>query len=121
MQLSAERFEAFRSVVADVYELSTTSDGRLVRDVEEELEGVVIERVMGGTQSSAIEPTLKLHAGDRFSVAGRREQVIQRANDILGPECADSSHTNLIAEARALRGQAICTVISDRSPVPHIS
>ncbi|HXW92862.1 MAG TPA: aspartate-alanine antiporter [Terriglobales bacterium] len=122
-QPSAGQFEAFRRVVARVYEVSIASDGRLVRDVEKELEGVVIERVVRGTQSISVEPTLKLHAGDHVAVAGRRGQVIHRADVTLGPEMADPSGVEFVAETRdvvvtshTIAGRTIHEVVSTVDP-----
>jgi AspT/YidE/YbjL antiporter-like protein len=64
------------------------------------MSGVVIERVIRGEESVAVEPSLTLKPGDRVAVAGRRNEVIQQVNVILGPESADSSDVNLVAEVR---------------------
>jgi AspT/YidE/YbjL antiporter-like protein len=47
-----------------------------------------------------VGPDVKLQPGDRVAVAGLRGAVIQRADDLLGPETADASGMDLIAEMR---------------------
>jgi aspartate-alanine antiporter len=99
-QLPAGQFEAFRAIVARVHVVSAGCDGRTVQELEAQMSGVVIERVIRGEESVAVEPNLTLKPGDRVAVAGRRNEVIQQVNVILGPETADSSDVNLVAEVR---------------------
>lgn len=99
-QLPEGQFDAIRGVVARVYEVRETSGTRIVRELEQEMNGVVIERVVRGATALAVEPTLQLQAGDRVAIAGRRVEVIERVEKTLGPEIADSTGMDLIAEAR---------------------
>ena len=73
--------------------------------------GVVIERVMRGDKSVAVEPSLSHRPGDRTAVTGRRSQVVPQVDAILGPESADSSDMNLIAEVlgNPARSETPCT------------
>jgi aspartate-alanine antiporter len=98
-QLSAGQFAALRNLDVRVYQVSAGS-GRTVGDLEEEMGGVVIEQVVRETSSVAVEPTLALKVGDRVAVAGQRGEVIKRVNVVLGPESADCSGIDLVAEAR---------------------
>lgn len=99
-QLSAGQFTALRNLDMRVYQVSPDSAGRTVSELEEEMGGVVIEQVVRETSSVAVEPTLALKVGDRVAVAGHRGEVIQRVNIVLGPESADCSGIDLIAETR---------------------
>jgi aspartate-alanine antiporter len=98
-QLPEGQFNAIRGFVARVYEVRHASGGRIVRELENEMNGVVIERVVRGATALAVEPTLQLQAGDRVAVAGRRMEVIERVEKMLGPEIADSG-IDLVAEVR---------------------
>jgi aspartate-alanine antiporter len=98
--LAPGQFEALRAVVARVHRVGPIAAGRTVRELEEKMDGVVIEYAVRAGQSIVVEPNLILEMGDRVAVAGRRGQVIQRVDDILGPESADSSGIDFIAEVR---------------------
>ena len=99
-QLPEGQVNAIRGFVARVYEVRHASGIRIVRELEKEMNGVVIERVVRGATALAVEPTLQLQAGDRVAVAGRRVEVIERVEKTLGPEIADSSGMDLVAEVR---------------------
>ena len=98
-QLPEGQVNAIRGFVARVYEVRHASGIRIVRELEKEMNGVVIERVVRGATALAVEPTLQLQAGDRVAVAGRRMEVIERVEKMLGPEIADSG-IDLVAEVR---------------------
>jgi len=111
-RLPEGHFDAIRGVVARVYEVKPTSGGRIVRELEREMNGVVIERVVRGATALAVEPMLQLQAGDRVAVAGRRVEVIEHVEKMLGPETADSSGMDLIAE--------VCdTVVTNKNLADH--
>lgn len=97
-QLPAGQFKALPAVVARVYQINRSS-GR-VRDLEQQMDGVVIQQVVRGSNALAVQPELQLQPGDRVAVSGQRGQVIQQVEEILGPESTDSSGMNLIAEMR---------------------
>jgi aspartate-alanine antiporter len=99
-QLPPGQFEALRGVIVRVHVINSKSSGRTVQELEEELVGVVIEQVVRGGESIAVEPSLSLREGDRVAVTGRRSQVIEKVEPVLGPESIDSSAMNLIAEVR---------------------
>jgi aspartate-alanine antiporter len=99
-ELPAGQFKALPAVVARVYQLHPRSGGRRVQELERQMDGVVIQQVVRGATALAVEPGLTLQAGDRVAVSGRRGQVIQKIEEILGPESADSSGMDLIAEVR---------------------
>jgi putative transport protein len=122
-QLAAGQVEALRRVVARIHEIAPAAAERSVADLERAMNGVVIEKVMRGAQSIAVEPGLKLQAGDRAAIAGRRELVIDHAETILGPECADASGMELIAEMREvvvtnpkLAGRTIAQILASSDP-----
>ncbi|HET7891374.1 MAG TPA: hypothetical protein VFL34_07610, partial [Candidatus Sulfotelmatobacter sp.] len=122
-QLAAGQFEALRRIVARVHEVGVVATGRTVLDLERELNGVVIEEVLRGTQMIAVEPSLKLQIGDRVAIAGRRELVISHVEHILGPECSDGAGMELIAEMRdvvvtnrQLAGQTIVQILATIDP-----
>ena len=98
--LPAGQFGALPAVVARVYQINSTSGGHMVRELEKQMEGVVIEQVVRGVNALAVEPGLKLQPGDRVAVSGRRGQVLEQVEEILGPESADSSGTDLTGEVR---------------------
>jgi putative transport protein len=98
-QLPRGQFEAIRGVVVRIHIAGPGCAGRSVQELEEQMAGVVIERIMRGDEFVAVEPSLKLQPGDRVAVTGRRRQVIQQVEAILGPESVDSD-MNLIAELR---------------------
>jgi aspartate-alanine antiporter len=99
-QLPEGQFDAIRGVVARVYEISSASGGRAVRDLESQMEGVVIEQVVRGATALAVEPTLQLQPGDRVAVAGKRVEVIQRVEHLLGRESADCADMHLVAQVK---------------------
>lgn len=99
-QLPAGQFRALRGVIARIHEVGSAVVGRTVLELEEQMNNVVIEQVMRGSNSVAVEPSLKLQAGDRVVVVGRRGDVIQRVDGLLGAEIADSSGVELIEELR---------------------
>jgi aspartate-alanine antiporter len=99
-QLPPGQFEALRGVVARVHDVGPAAAGRTVRELEQQMDRVVIERIVRGAGSIAVEPEVKLQAGDRVAIAGLRGPVIQRVVELLGPESADSSGMNLVAELR---------------------
>jgi len=99
-QLPPGQFEALRGVIVRIHVTGPGAAEHTVQELEEQMSGVVIERVMRDSESIPVGPDLKLQAGDRVAVAGRRAHVIQQVHAILGPESADSSDMSLIAEAR---------------------
>ena len=99
-QLPAGQFEAIRAFVARVHEVTPAIGGRTVGELEAEMNGVYIEYIVRGGKSVVVEGSVKLQAGDRVAVAGRRGEVIQRVDDLLGPETADLAGMELIAEMR---------------------
>ena len=121
--MSDGQFDAFRRIVARTHEVSSACDGRLVRDVEQELGGAVIERVTRGAKSISVQPTLMLLAGDHVAVAGRRDQVIHRVEVTLGPEITDSSGIDFAFESRevvvtnhTLAGRTIGEIVATIDP-----
>jgi putative transport protein len=87
------------------------------------MHGVVIEQVMRGAQIVTVEADLKLRIGDRVAIAGRRELVIDHVERILGPESADASGMDLVAEMRdvvvtnrQLAGQTIAQILAAGDP-----
>lgn len=122
-QLPPGQFEAFRRVIPRVYDVSSSAAGRTVREMEEQMDGVVIERVMRGPTSVSVQQALTLEVGDRVVIAGRRDAVIQQVTRVLGPESTDSSGVDFIAEVqdvvvtnRKLAGQTIGDVITKVDP-----
>ncbi len=99
-QPPAGKVEAFRGVVARIHQVGSASIGHSIREIEEQMEGVVVECVVRGATAIVAEPTLKLQAGDRVAIAGRRGEVIEMAQHVLGPESSDSTGINLIADVR---------------------
>lgn len=99
-QLPAGHFKALPAVVARVYQINSKSGGRRVQELEKKMDGVVIEQVVRGATALAVEPGLRLQAGDRVAVSGRRGQVVEQVEEILGPESADSSGMDLTGEVR---------------------
>jgi putative transport protein len=99
-QLPPGQFEALRALAVRIHVVDLEAAGRTVQQLEENMPGVVIERVMRNSESIPVEPELKLRTGDRVAVAGRRAQVIQLADTMLGPESADLSDMSLVAETR---------------------
>lgn len=99
-QLPAGQFGALPAVVARVYQINSRSGGHRVQELERQMDGVVIEHVVRGANALAVEPGLTLRPGDRVAVAGRRGQVVERVQEILGPESADSSGMDLIVASR---------------------
>jgi aspartate-alanine antiporter len=99
-QLPPGQFEALRGVVARVHDVGPAAAGRTVRELEQQMDRVVFERIVRGAGPIAVEPDVKLQAGDRVAIAGLRGPVIQRVEELLGPESADSSGMNLVAELR---------------------
>jgi putative transport protein len=99
-QLPSGQFGALPAVVARVYQINSTSGGHRVQELEQQMDGVVIEHVVRGANALAVKPGLKLQPGDRVAVAGRRGQVVERVQEILGPESADSSGMDLVVESR---------------------
>jgi aspartate-alanine antiporter len=99
-QLPAGQFEAIRAFVARIHEVGSGAAGRTVGELEARMDGVVIEYIVRGGKSVTVGPDVKLQPGDRVAVAGLRGAVIQRADDLLGPETADASGMDLIAEMR---------------------
>lgn len=99
-QLPAGQFKALPAVVARVYQVNSTCGGRGVQELERRMDGVVIEQVVRGATALVVEPSLRLQPGDHVAVSGRREQVAAQLEAILGPEIADSSEMNVIAESR---------------------
>ncbi|HEY1898095.1 MAG TPA: aspartate-alanine antiporter [Terracidiphilus sp.] len=122
-QLAAGQFEALRRVVARIHEIAPAASGRSVGDLEQAMNGVVIEKVIRGTQTVVIEPGLKLQTGDRVAIAGRRELVIDHVERILGPESSDASGLELVAETRDVvvtnpqfAGKTIAQVLAAADP-----
>jgi aspartate-alanine antiporter len=99
-EMPAGQFKALPAVVARVYQINSRSGGHKVRELEQEIDGIVIEQVVRGATALAVQPDLKLQLGDRVAVAGRRGQVVSRVEERLGPESADSSGLELIGETR---------------------
>jgi aspartate-alanine antiporter len=99
-QLPSGQFRALPAVVARVYQINSRSGGHKVQELERQMNGVAIEHVVRGATALAVDPGLRLQPGDRVAVAGRRGQVVERVEEILGPETADSSGIDLIAEFR---------------------
>ena len=99
-EMPSGQFKALPSVVARVFQINSRSGGHKVRELEQEIDGIVIEQVVRGATALAVQPDLKLQPGDRVAVAGRRGQVINRVEELLGPESADSSGLDLIGETR---------------------
>lgn len=99
-KLPAGQVAALRGIVARVHQVGPSSDGFNVREIEERMEGVVIEQVVRGSTALALDPSLRLQAGDRVAVAGRRGQVIEMVERVLGPESSDSAGLDLVAEIR---------------------
>jgi len=100
VQRPAGQFGALPAVVARVYQINSASGGRVVKELERQMDGVVIEQVVRGANALAVEPGLRLQPGDRVAVSGRRGQVVERVKDVLGPESADASGLDVIAEVR---------------------
>lgn len=99
-EMPAGQFKALPAVVARVYQINSRSGGHKVRELEEEIDGIVIEQVVRGANALAVEPELKLQPGDRVAVAGRRGRVVNRVEELLGPESTDSAGLDLIGETR---------------------
>lgn len=97
-EMPAGQFKALPAVVARVYQINSKSGGHKIRELEQEIDGIVIEQVVRGATALALQPDLKLQPGDRVAVAGRRGQVVGRIEEALGPETADSSGLDLIGE-----------------------
>jgi aspartate-alanine antiporter len=94
------QFKALPAIVARVYQVNPRSGGHMVRELERQMEGVEIQQVVRGANALAVQPDLRLQPGDRVAVSGQRGQVVQHVEEILGPECPDSSGLDLIAEVR---------------------
>lgn len=99
-EMPAGQFKALPAVVARVYQINSRSGGHKVQELEQEIDGIVIEQVVRGANALAVAPDLRLQPGDRVAVAGRRGQVVHRVEELLGPESADSSGLDLIGETR---------------------
>ena len=99
-QLPAGQLGALPAVVARVYQINSRSGGHRVQELERQMDGVVIEHVVRGANALAVEPGLTLQPGDRVAIAGRRGLVVEKVQEVLGPESADSSGMDLIVEAR---------------------
>lgn len=99
-ELPAGQFKALSPVVARVYQIKPTSGRHMVRELENQMKGIVIQQVVRGATALAVQPDLRLQPGDRVAVYGRRGQMVQGVEEILGRECADSSDMDLIAEVR---------------------
>jgi aspartate-alanine antiporter len=97
-QLPAGQFKALPEVVARVYTVNPRSAGHKVHELEKQMEGIVIQQVVRGANALAVGPGLKLQPGDRVAVSGRLAQVVPQVEDVLGPESADSSGMDLVAE-----------------------
>jgi aspartate-alanine antiporter len=122
-QLPVGQFEAIRAFVARVHEVGASAGGRTVGELEAQMNGVVIEYIVRGGKSVPVEPNQKLQVGDRVAVAGRRGEVIQRVDDLLGPETTDVSGMDLIAEmrdvvvtSRRLAGRTIADIEATADP-----
>ena len=120
---AAGEFDAVRRAGARIHEVAPVAAGRSIGDLEREMNGVVIEEVMRGSQIVAVEPALKLQAGDRVAIAGLRELVINHVEHILGPEASDTAGMQLIAEMRdvvvtnrQLAGQTIAQILAAADP-----
>lgn len=100
VEMPAGHFKALPAVVARVYRINSRSGGHKVRDLEREVDGIIIEQVVRGATALAVQPDLTLQPGDRVAVAGRRAQVVQRVEEILGPESPDASGLDLVGEVR---------------------
>ena len=99
-RLPAGQFEAIRALVTRIHQIGPAAGGRTVGELEAQMDGVVVEFIVRGGQPLRVEAHVKLQVGDRVAVAGRRGAVIQRVDDLLGPETADASGMDLIAEMR---------------------
>jgi putative transport protein len=122
-QLQPGQFAALRPLVARIHLVGPAAAGRTVRELEEQMDGVVIEHAMRGGNSIPIEPGMELQAGDRVAVAGRRGPVIEHVENVLGPESSDSSDIEFIAEMRdvvvtshKVAGQTIGQLIATVDP-----
>jgi len=71
-QLPAGQFEAIRGLIARVHSVGPACAGSTVQELEARMVGVVIERVMRGTESVTLKPSLALQEGDHVAMAGRR-------------------------------------------------
>jgi aspartate-alanine antiporter len=99
-QLPPGQFEALRGVVARIHRVGPAAAGRTVEELEGRMDRVVIERIVRGAGSIAVEPGARLQEGDRVAIAGLRGPVIQRVEEVLGPETTDDSGMDLIGELR---------------------
>ena len=99
-QLPPGQFEAMRNVVIRVHIIGSAAAGRTVKELEEQLAGIVFEQIIRGTEPLTVEPNMKLQEGDRVAVTGRRTQLIDQAASLLGLESSDASGMKLIAEVR---------------------
>jgi putative transport protein len=121
-QLPPGQFEAFRKFDTRIYEIASVAAGRSVRDLEAEMDGVIIESIVRGSELIQAQPDLVLQLGDRVATAGRRE-IVQKAAAKLGPETADVSGFRMIATMREivltnrnLAGKTIGEVIDTTDP-----
>jgi aspartate-alanine antiporter len=97
-ELPQGQFKALPAVVARVYQINSRSGGHRVRELEQEIDGIIIEQAVRGATALAVQPDLKLQPGDRVAVAGRRGKVVNRVEQLLGPESADAEGLELIGE-----------------------
>jgi AspT/YidE/YbjL antiporter-like protein len=122
-QLAPGQFEALRGIVARVHQVGPAAAGHTVKELEDKMDGVVIGYVVRAGHSIAVAPELRLELRDRVAIAGQRGLVIQRVDEMLGEETADSSGMDLVAEMRdvvvtnsRLAGRTIGDVIASADP-----
>ncbi len=121
-QLPPGQFEALRKFDMRIYEIGAASAGRSVRDLEAELDGVVIESIVRGSELIRSAPEFVLRSGDRVATAGRRE-IVQKAAEKLGRETTDASGFRMIAATRdvvltnrKVAGQTIAELAAKTDP-----
>src|SRR5215472_5868567 len=59
-EMPSGQFKALPSVVARVFQINSRSGGHKVRELEQEIDGIVIEQVVRGATALAVQPDLKL-------------------------------------------------------------
>ncbi len=98
-QLPPGQFEALRKFDMRIYEIGAASAGRSVRDMEAELDGVIIESIVRDSELIQSTPEFVLRSGDRVATAGRRE-IVHKAAEKLGTETTDTTGFRTIAATR---------------------
>lgn len=78
---------------------AVTAAGRTVAEIEAAAPGITIERVRRGDSAPALDPGLRLEAGDHVLVVGRREAVVAAA-PAIGTEEAAAAGMDMVLHLR---------------------